>query len=298
MTKYINIVFGLLLMLYLVIAFWVSAGETTPEGFCSSVSIDVEAAPGAEGFVTAEEIAAELDGFPSHALETELALIDTHLLHRQLLGMDKLEDASVVRYTDGSIRIKVVPIVPVARVFDGPDSYYVNRSGKRVDAGPRFRKNVPLIKGHFSREDTTFTPSSLIPLLDILTHDSIWSSYISMVEVKGPRDIILVPSIREHVINLGDLSDLPLKLERLTKFYNSVLRAQGWEKYDTISLKWRGQIVATKRHRRAADMPISSFDEDETVSVDAMLAADDVAPGQAMPGEKAHSEAPIPGRRP
>lgn len=76
-----------------------------------------------------------------------------------------------------------------------------------------------------------------------------------------------------------------------------MLRSQGWEKYDTLTLKWRGQIVATKRHRRAPEMPIQSFDEDESVSIDAMLAGDNVAPGRTAPGQKAHSDTPIPGRR-
>lgn len=297
MPRLLTITFSIILMVYLAVAFAVSANEEPARGYCKGISVDVTPTPGAEGFVTAGEIGRELDNLPEQASKTPVGDINTQAIHRRLLAMDKLEDASVVRYTDGSIRITVKPIVPVARVFDGRESYYVNRTGKRVKAGPRFRKSVPLVKGHFEAGDTSFTPLHILPLLDYIASDSVWNSYVSMIEVKGPKDIILIPAIRNHVINLGDCRDLPDKFDRLGTFYRNVLRSQGWEKYDTLTLKWRGQIVTTKRHRRAPEMPIQSFDEDESVSIDAMLAGDNVAPGRTAPGQKAHSDTPIPGRR-
>lgn len=299
MPKYLKIIFSLTLVLYLAVAFVAMAGEDD-DAVCTGVEVVVKPTEGAVGFVTRSEITAELDSFPSHARGMQLAAIDTQALRRSLLAMDKLEDASVVRYTDGKIRISVTPIVPVARVFDGDESYYINRSGKRVKAGARFRKSVPLIHGHFEPSDTTFTPLSLLPLIDYIASDSVWRNYITMIEVKSPTDIILVPAIREHVINLGDLSRVPLKMERLKRFYSEVLVSQGWEKYDTLSLKWRGQLVASKRHRKPADLPVRNFDEDEAVSIDAMLVSDSIAPGQTRAGSVPSTEKPVPihkGRR-
>lgn len=296
MPRYLTIIFSLILAVYLALALTVTATEADGR-MCRGVEIEVEPTAGATGFVTPAEIASELDSFPAHAGDVPLAAINTQSIRRHLLGLDKLEDASVVCYTDGTIRISVKPIVPVTRVFDGPESYYINRSGKRVRAGARFRKNVPIIKGHFDPTDTVFTPLSLLPLLDYIAADSVWNAYVTMIEAKSPTDIILIPAIREHVVNLGSLDDIPLKFERLQKFYKRVLVSQGWEKYDTLSLKWRGQLVATKRHRKAPDLPVRNFDEDEAVSIDAMLAGDGVAPGQAVPGVEANSERPIPKKK-
>ncbi len=296
MHNYLKISLCVVLAAYLAVAL-VVASTHPDEQACKGVSITVEPTEGADGFVTRSEIASELGAFADSAAGTPLASINTQTIRRRLLGLDKLEDASVVRYTDGTVRISVKPIVPVARVFEGRDSYYINRSGKRVRAGARFRKNVPIIRGRFDPADSLFTPLSLLPLIDYIAADSIWNTYITMIDVKGPRDVILVPAIREHVINIGSPDDIEQKLGRLRTFYTRVLAGQGWEKYDTISLKWRGQIVATKRHKAAAQLPVSAFDEDEAVSVDAMLAGDDVAPGQAVPGVKAHTERPIPRKK-
>lgn len=296
MPRYLTIIFTAVLAVYLAVSLSVSLKADRSQR-CPAMTIEVEAAPGTEGFVSPDEIAAELDNLPAEAPALPAGSIDTQKIRRRLLGMDKLEDASVVTLTDGSVCISVTPIVPVARIFDGDSSYYVNRRGKHVKAGPRFRKNVPVIRGHFAPSDTTFTPLTLLPLIDFLAADTVWNSYITMIEARSPRDIYLIPAIREHVVNIGDLSDLPLKMKRLRTFYSKVLSEQGWEKYDTLSLKWHGQIVATKRRRKAPEMPVRSYDIDESVSIDAMLAGDNVAPGQSLHGVAANSDRPIPTRK-
>lgn len=298
MPKYLKIIFSVMLAAYLVVALTMTALENDDD-ICKEMTITVEDADGDTGvsrFVTPAELARELDDLPSRAKGIALANINTQDIRHRLLDLDKIEDAEVVRYSDGSIRIHVTPIVPVLRVFDGPSSYYVNRAGKRVKASARYHKNVPMIQGHFDPSDSVFTPMSLMPLVNFIASDSLWNSYISMIKVKSPTDILLIPNIREHVINIGTTDRLREKLDNLQLFYSKVLVKQGWEKYDTISLKWNGQIVATKRHRRAPDVPVISREDDETVAIDAMLAGDNVAPGQTIPGQAAHSEKPIPAK--
>lgn len=293
MPRYLTITFSLLLVAYLVIALTVTANEADTDP-CRGMEIVIEGDEGAQRFVTPVELSRELDSLPDKATGIALGNINTQQLRRRLLEMDKIEDAEVVRYTDGTIRITATPIIPVARIFDGGESYYINRSGKRVKANARFHKDVPVIEGHFDPADSVFTPASLLPLLSYISADSIWNSYISMIKVKSPTDIILVPVIREHVINFGSPSNFDDKFSRLRKFYSKVLPLQGWEKYDTLSLKWKGQLVATKRRRAQANAETVQYDDDESVDTGTMLAGDDVAPGQTVPGMEAHSEKPIP----
>ncbi|MCI9285299.1 MAG: hypothetical protein HFJ91_05815 [Muribaculaceae bacterium] len=292
MPRYLKIIFSLMIAVYLVVALTVTAGESGPET-CTGMTITVND-PSESGFVTPGELARELDNLPSRAKGLNLGSINTQSLRRRLLDLDKIEDAEVVRYTDGSIRITATPIIPVARIFGTDGSYYINREGKRVKASARYHKNVPLICGDFDRADSTFSPLDLLPLVNYIAADSVWNNFISMISVKSPNDIILVPVIREHVINIGAPTDFDSKFNRLGRFYREVLPLQGWEKYDTLTVKWSGQLVATKRHRRPAVVETARYEEDETVDTGTMLAGDDVAPGQTIPGVKAHSETPIP----
>lgn len=298
MPRYLKIIFSLMLVAYLVIALTVTAGQPDTT-LCRAVEISVEESDGQpQYFVTEAELAREIDSLPSKAPGMAVAGINTQSLRRLLLDLDKIEDAQVVRLTDGTIRIKATPIIPVARIFDRGESYYINRAGKRVSADARYHKDVPIIEGHFDYADTTFTPATLLPLLNFIAADSVWNSYISMIKVKSPTDIILVPVIREHVVNIGAPTGLTDKFARLKKFYTEVLPLQGWEKYDTLTLKWKGQLVASKRKRASTKIDIAKYDDDETVDTGTMLAGDNVAPGQTVPGAKAHSEKPIPAKSP
>lgn len=298
MSRYLKVIFSLMLAAYLVIALTMTASEPDTQ-LCRAFEITVEGGDGdgQERFVTPGELARELDSLPEKAPGMALANINTQTIRRHLLDLDKIEDVEVVRLTDGTIRIKATPIIPVARIFDSGESYYINRAGKRVSADARYHKDVPVIEGHFESNDSTFTPASLLPLLSYISNDSVWNAYISMIKVKSPNDIILIPVIREHVINIGVPNNFDDKFARLKKFYSEVLPLQGWEKYDTLTLKWNGQLVASKRRRAPQRVETIKYDDDEAVDTGTMLAGDDVAPGQTVPGVKAHSEKPIPAKQ-
>ena len=261
-----------MLMVYLVVALTMTATEADTQ-LCRAFEITVDDAEGTNGvrsFVTPNELSRELDSLPLKAPGMALANINTQEIRKRLLELDKIEDVEVVRLTDGTIRIKATPIIPVARIFEGGrNSYYINRSGKQVSADA---------------------------LLNYIGSDSVWSNFISMIKVKSPTDIILIPVIREHVINIGAPTDFDDKFGRLKKFYAEVLPRQGWAKYDTLTLKWKGQLVASKRRRPSRTNQAVRYDDDEAVDMGTMLAGEGVAPGQTIPGVKAHSEKPIPAR--
>ncbi len=283
-----------MLFVYLVIALTLTATESDTD-LCRGVNITVNNSDSAgKQFVSAEELAHEIGDLPQKAKKMTLASINTQDIRRTLLSLDKVEDVQVLRLTDGTIDITAQPIIPVMRVFDNGKSYYINKDGKRVSANARYHKDVPIVEGHFDPADTLFTPQSLLPLINYIASDSIWNSFISMVKVKSPNDIILVPVIREHVINIGSPDNFDDKFSRLKKFYTEVLPRQGWEKYDTLTLKWRGQLVASKRKRHSAPVESVKYEDEDAVDTGTMLAGDNVAPGQTMPGIEAHSETPIP----
>jgi len=294
MPKYLKIIFSIMLFVYLVVALTLTATESDTD-LCRGVNITVNNSDSAgKQFVSAEELAHEIGDLPQKAKKMTLASINTQDIRRTLLSLDKVEDVQVLRLTDGTIDITAQPIVPVMRVFDNGKSYYINKDGKRVSANARYHKDVPIVEGHFDPADTVFTPQSLLPLINYISSDSIWNAFISMVKVKSPNDIILVPVIREHVINIGTPNNFDDKFSRLKKFYTEVLPRQGWEKYDTLTLKWRGQLVASKRKRHSAPVESIKYEDEDAVDTGTMLAGDNVAPGQTKPGIEAHSETPIP----
>jgi cell division protein FtsQ len=53
--------------------------------------------------------------------------------------------------------------------------------------------------------------------------------------------------VGDHIIQLGDASELDSKLSRMRTFYTEGLDKAGWNKYKTINLKFHDQVICTKR---------------------------------------------------
>ncbi len=199
-------------------------------------------------FVSAADIDMELDSISGWITSLSHDSLDTYQIEKRLTEKDNLEKANCVVLNDGSLRIDVVPMIPVARVFDNSGyNYYINRGGKKMKASIRYSMDVPVITGNFTGRNT---PELAFPLLDYLNTDPDMAAFTSSINIARNSDVILVPSIKGHVVNMGDSTDLPNKIARLKVFYKKVLPVKGWEYYDTISVKWRGQVVAKRRDKR------------------------------------------------
>lgn len=238
-----------------------------------------------QNFVTVEELTRELGRLPMIARKTPVNSINTDSLERRLRVIDKIESVSVTRLTDGSMHIIVEPMRPVARVFEPDRSYYINKDGKSMTADARYHVDVPVIEGFFP--DSFFTATSLLPLVDFIEHSPRWRNLTTMIRVDPPHDIIIVPAVRGIVFNIGDVSNLPDKFSRLERMMAEVLPSAGWNRYDTISVKWKGQAVATLRHKARRDSTMTAEVVKEDDDLETMTVGDGIAAGQALPGKKA-----------
>lgn len=100
----------------------------------------------------------------------------------------------------------------------------------------------------------------------------------SMIVAKNKYNLIVVPKITGHVINFGDTTRLAEKRDALKLFYHRVMPHKGWQQYDTISVKYRGQVVATRKDKtklNVSEDPIEEIDMEEAT----LPGADETRPG-------------------
>lgn len=264
MTKkgVIRCLLALMLAAYIGVAV-VMANQAVYARECRGFDIKIAMADGSRDFVTPGEIRRLLKEW--HLDDTNKPVSDISLqeIEDRLNGVVNIESALVEKLPDNRIRLSIMPMIPMARVFDSRGgSYYINRNGKRLTANARYKLDVPVISGTF---DSIHSPVELIPLVEYLHNDSAWNAITSQIMIDpSTRDIILVPLIRGHVVNLGDTSAIPDKLARVMTMYHKVMPLKGWEFYDTISVKWAGQVVATRRLKSIPE-PAIRFDQEGEV---------------------------------
>lgn len=274
-TSVIRCLLAVIIIVYLGFALLISS-EMSASARCTGYLISINDAPGQKGFVTAGEITRLMKEWGLYTPDAPASKVNIREIEERLNAVPNIEHAIVERMPDNKILVQVTPMVPVARVFPSRgQSYYINRDGKRLTANSRYRLDVPVITGDF---DSLHPATDVLPLIRRIEGDSRWKAIVSHYSVEPhTHDIILVPMIRGHVINLGDTTALESKLARVMTMYHKVLPLKGWEYYDTISVKWGGQCVATRRDKVIPPSMIL-FDQEgeaETDNVDAMLVSTD-----------------------
>jgi cell division protein FtsQ len=92
-------------------------------------------------------------------------------------------------------------------------------------------------------------------LADFIRHHEFWNAQVQQVFVNASGEMELIPRVGNHTIVLGDLEggqagyekEMEEKFNKLFLFYREGLSKQGWDKYNTINLTFKDQIVCTKK---------------------------------------------------
>ena len=235
------------------------AREKSRGEVCTAVNVEV-INNDSTAFVTPQGVMNDLKSQGIKIVGKHMADIDASDIEEALRHSPYLESADVVKCQDGSVLIRVSQLVPVLRVFDGEESYYVNRNGKRMNATAYYHSDVPVVQGHFTKK---YPVTKLLPLIDYVENDSLLHALVTMYLVRDTNNIIIVPDISGHVVNIGNADGFENKFAKLKLFYNKVMPKRGWNTFDTISVKWNHQIVATRRSKAVQQVMDYNPEDDE-----------------------------------
>lgn len=223
------------------------------------IDIDVKGNAAMDSVVR-KGISNELQHYPQRIVGTRMGELNTAEIEKYLGRLNNFESVRCMISSGGRLRIEIVPLVPVMRVFFGDNSYYINKHGQHIESKAEFYTHAPVVTGNFN---SAFPPKAVLPLVNFIESDKTLREMVNMIEARDPNNLIMVPRMLGHVVNFGDTTRLQEKAEALKLFYRKVMPYKGWEEYDTISVKFRGQIVATRRIKpRAPEVVIEAEDID------------------------------------
>lgn len=280
-------VLALVMLVYLCFAMMLSTDASNRDTLRPGIAVHVHDTLMTH-FITPADIIRESGYDPDTLDRCAIKSFPLGELEERLRKSDKVESVNTWISASGQLHIDVVPMTPVARVFErGVASYYINKQGKRISADPRYHLDVPVVLGAF---DSVNPPRRLLPLLDHIARDENLSALVSTLVQEPGGNIIIVPTIVGHVINFGDTTDVADKFRRLRSFYLEVVPTRGWEMYDTLAVKWRGMVVGSRRksHLAPTSLPVvldtlsyKEFDDLETMT-DPATVAEGLAPEEKI----------------
>ena len=218
---------------------------------CSDIKVEID---GNEGhvFVDEKEITDKLE-VNGAALGTAISTIDLRTLEAVLRKQPWIQNAELYFDNNQVLQVKVKEREPIARIFtlEG-ESFYIDSGGIRLPLSHDYSAHVPMFTSFPSNKKNLSAPDSAL-LNDVkniarfIQQDSFWNAQVSQVVITPQSNFTIIPVVGNQTILFGNADSIASKFDRLTAFYKQVWAKTGFEKYETISVMFDGQVVATKR---------------------------------------------------
>ena len=260
------------LIAYVMVMFVWSRAEAKRH-LCTGIEVEIDG-KGRVSSISEQSVKDVLADYPEMIVGQPIHSINTYAIVQYLKKFNSFETVDCMITTKGDLKVKVVPMVPALRVFQGEKSYYVNKDGKTMAAIPGFHVDVPVVSGKFNKN---FRPEHVLPVVRYMQKDSLLSNVVGMIKADDAENIVIVPRIKGHVINIGDTTRLEEKRNAILTAYRSILPYKGWETYDTISVKFKGQIIASRRDKTPL-YPIPGIEDEEDAEEANLQAIQDTRP--------------------
>ncbi len=186
---------------------------------------------------------------------------------RALNSHSNISDAQVYVSVDGKVKVNVQQRKPILRVInENGDSYYVDSDGKLMPLSDKYTAKVLIANGYImepyairymysaeqiAKNERARKNSMLDDLYAMgmyINADPFWKAQIQQIYINDDKEMELVPMVGDQKIIFGDTTCLDEKFKKLLTFYQQGLNTTGWwDKYSTINLKFKNQIVCTKK---------------------------------------------------
>lgn len=182
-----------------------------------------------------------------------LASIDLGRIEKALEKDVWVKNAELYFDNNNFLKVSVEEREPVARLFTiTGNTFYIDSSCMKLPLSDKFSARLPVFTGFTSdarilaKEDSALLCSIKIMSLKILS-DTFLMAMIDQVDINTNRSFELVPKLGRQRIIFGDASDVDSKFYKLKLFYKDVIKQSGWNRYKTINLQYKNQVVASIR---------------------------------------------------
>ncbi len=243
---------------------------------CKGIVVEIEG--GDDHFFVDENEVMQLLNANGSLSQRPVESINLLMLEKRLENNRWIRNAELYIDNKQIVQVRVEENEPVARVFTrGGYQYYIDSSCNKLPLSNRLSARVPMItnfpsdRTRWSRLDSNLM-ASLKEMALYINKVPFWKAQVAQLNVNDNREIEMFATIGNHVVLLGKPEQSEEKFNRLFSFYKQVWAKVGLEKYETIDVRFTGQVVAVKKGAAAAALAIDSVKAKQ--AVDNMLQAE------------------------
>ena len=263
MKKVFLIIFWVLFAVGLIlIVFFANTENNNDVAKKPDISIHVE---GENTFLTESELLDRLIYKRLYQKNMKVNLVNIKKIEAAIIKMEEVKKVRVYKNIGESWNIDVELRNPIARIFTlSQKAYYLDDEGFTMGRSSLHTAHVLVFSGFITENMEKSSVKEIInndslksirKLDDIyrisnyVCKDSLMNALIGQVYLEKNGDFILIPLVGKQTILFGSANSDEVvadKFNRLKVFYKEGMPHEGWEKYNTIIVKYEGQIVCRK----------------------------------------------------
>jgi cell division protein FtsQ len=187
--------------------------------------------------------------------EQAAGLIDVDRVERVLEEDPFVLNAEAMLTANSKVKINVQQREPILRVMDNLGAqYYLDKNGARVPLSKHFTARTLVATGNIPPHTPEFLTKKrhamkdLFTLTNFILADDFWRAMIEQIHVNSKEEYILIPKLGDQAVILGKYDEnMEAKFKKLKTFYQEGMPYEGWQKYRTIDLRYRNQVVCERR---------------------------------------------------
>ena len=168
--------------------------------------------------------------------------LDLNKLEKALNTQEMIEKSDVFVSIDGILKAVVKQKTPVARVFDGEQSFYIDYKGNTMPLSTNFTARVPIVSGKINKKDS----KDLAELFRIIHDDAFLKKNIIGVQIMPNRSLLLSNRNYNYQIDFGRAIKIKSKFNNYKAVFQKAVLDSSLNKYKTIDLRFTQQVVCTK----------------------------------------------------
>lgn len=176
--------------------------------------------------------------------------IELRTLEQRLVKHEFVRRAEVYKDLTGHLNIKVYQMRPVARLISSQlNDRYLNSVGEVIPVSSKYTARVMLISGDFANrklpEDlkTDDYGKELMHLIDYIHDHTFWKAQVAQMDIDKKGNIKIYTQVSKQLVDFGQPENIEDKFRKLEIFYKKILPAKGWNFYESVSVKFKDQIV-------------------------------------------------------
>jgi cell division protein FtsQ len=182
-------------------------------------------------------------------VHTPVSKLDVRGIERAIETDPWVQNAQVYIDIERVMHIEVTRRVPVARLFraDGV-SYYIDSTLHTMPLSDDYTYYTNVVTNVPDLGDDSAgvgLKKQIVRLAHFINTDSFWSAQVSQIAIDSAGMFELTPVIGEQKILLGDTTRLAGKFANVMVFYKNVLNRIGWDKYQTLDVRFQDQVIAS-----------------------------------------------------